>query len=76
MMFIGMIPPPFPANPKHTAHALSLKTMDDRRHRQLKHEHEYIQALDTIKNKIKETEGPDMKETMMDQIRQWFIECR
>merc|ERR1711974_435244 len=21
-------------------------------------------------------EGPDMKETMMDQIRQWFIECR
>ena len=42
----------------------------------LKHEHEYVQALDTIKHKIKETEGPDMKETMMDQIRQWFIECR
>merc|ERR1712062_942594 len=40
------------------------------------HEQEYQQALGTIKDKIKETEGPDMKETMQDQIRQWFIECR
>ena len=30
----------------------------------------------SIKDKIRDVEGPDMKETMQDQIRQWFIECR
>ena len=30
----------------------------------------------SIKEKIREIEGPDMKENMQDQIRQWFIECR
>ena len=30
----------------------------------------------TIKDKLTETEGPDMKEQMQDQIRQWFIEVR
>ena len=30
----------------------------------------------TIKDKLAETEGPDMKEQMQDQIRQWFIEVR
>ena len=29
-----------------------------------------------VKNKLIETEGPDMKEQMQDQIRQWFIETR
>ena len=33
-------------------------------------------ALVSIKEKIREIEGPDMKENMQDQIRQWFIECR
>ena len=36
----------------------------------------YHQALVTVKEKIREIEGPDMKENMQDQIRQWFIECR
>ena len=35
-----------------------------------------LQALVTIKDKLGETEGPDMKEQMQDQIRQWFIETR
>lgn len=30
----------------------------------------------SIKDKIRDVEGPDLKETMQDQIRQWFIECR
>ena len=34
------------------------------------------QALDTVKQRLEETEGPDMKEQMQDQIRQWFIETR
>lgn len=35
-----------------------------------------IQALVTVKEKLVDTEGPDMKEQMQDQIRQWFIEVR
>ena len=35
-----------------------------------------VQALDTVKKRLGETEGPDMKEQMQDQIRQWFIETR
>ena len=35
-----------------------------------------IQALVSVKEKLMETEGPDMKEQMRDQIRQWFIEVR
>lgn len=76
MMFIGMIPPPLPGNPKVTPQALSVKTEGARRTTQDMHETEYQQALVTIKEKIRDNEGPDMKETMQDQIRQWFIECR
>ena len=36
----------------------------------------FPKALVSIKDKIRDVEGPDMKETMQDQIRQWFIECR
>uniref|UniRef100_H2YYL2 IQ motif containing with AAA domain 1 n=1 Tax=Ciona savignyi TaxID=51511 RepID=H2YYL2_CIOSA len=43
---------------------------------QEENEVEYQQALVTIKEKIRQVEGPDIKETMQDQIRQWFIECR
>ena len=76
MMFIGMTPPPMPTNPKAIPQALSVKTEGARRITQEMHEQEYQQALVTIKDKIRENEGPDLKETMQDQIRQWFIECR
>lgn len=36
----------------------------------------FLEGLVNIKDKIRDVEGPDMKETMQDQIRQWFIECR
>lgn len=49
---------------------------DERRKRQEKHEISYQQALIATREKIKQTEGPDMKERLQDQIRQWFIECR
>ena len=76
MMFIGMTPPPLPVNLKSTPQSMSVKTEGARRVTQEMHEQEYQQALVTIKDKIRENEGPDMKETMQDQIRQWFIECR
>ena len=65
-----------PQNIKSTPQYLAKKTEEARRVTQEMHEQEYQQALVNIKEKIHETEGPDMKETMMDQIRQWFIECR
>uniref|UniRef100_A0A8C9QMH3 IQ motif containing with AAA domain 1 n=1 Tax=Spermophilus dauricus TaxID=99837 RepID=A0A8C9QMH3_SPEDA len=43
---------------------------------QLRHEEGYREALVTIKNDLQQTEGPDIKESLQDQIRQWFIECR
>jgi len=75
MMFIGMNNPPVLTS-KNTPQALAGKTEGARRITQEMHEQEYQQALITVKDKIRETEGPDTKETMMDQIRQWFIECR
>ena len=55
---------------------LAVKYESDRRKVQEVHELEYQQALVSVKEKIRQVEGPDMKETLMDQIRQWFIECR
>lgn len=75
-IFVTQAPPPLPTSIKNTPQALALKTEATRRITQGNHENEYQQALGTIREKIKETEGPDIKETMMDQIRQWFIECR
>lgn len=43
---------------------------------QEKHESDFQKALVTIKERVKEIEGPDIKESLQDQIRQWFIECR
>ena len=37
---------------------------------------EYESALVTIKKKLHDLEGPEMKEEMMDDIRQWFISHR
>ncbi|KAF5402773.1 IQ motif containing with AAA domain 1 like [Paragonimus heterotremus] len=40
------------------------------------YEQEYQDALIKVREKIRDSEGPDMRETMQDQIRQWFVECR
>ncbi|KAK3595612.1 hypothetical protein CHS0354_009573 [Potamilus streckersoni] len=76
LIFIGMAPPPHPPVMKNTPQALAVKTEQERRVTQKIHENEYQQAIVTIKDKIRDGEGPDLKEMMMDQIRQWFIECR
>lgn len=69
-------PPHLPTSIKNTAQSFASKTESQRRVTQKMHENEYQQSLITVKDKIRETEGPDIRETMMDQIRQWFIECR
>ncbi|CAI9720153.1 regulatory complex 11-like [Octopus vulgaris] len=74
--FLGMTPPPLPNIPGNTAVASALNTMEKRRAIQEVHEEEYRQALVSVKERIQDVEGSDMKERMQDQIRQWFIECR
>lgn len=65
-----------PSTQKNTPQAISVRVEGQRRETQSINEQEYQQALITIKDKLRDHEGPDLKETMMDQIRQWFIECR
>ena len=50
--------------------------MDHRRLVQLENEKEYQKALVSIKEKLRDVEGAEMRENMQDQIRQWFIESR
>lgn len=53
------------------------KHVESNRHQvQEQHEAEYQQALITIKESVRLVDGPDIKETLQDQIRQWFLECR
>lgn len=47
-----------------------------RRQKQREHEEDYQKAITSVTDKIRDLEGPDIKETMKDQIRQWFIECQ
>uniref|UniRef100_A0A8C1YFC3 IQ motif containing with AAA domain 1 n=1 Tax=Cyprinus carpio TaxID=7962 RepID=A0A8C1YFC3_CYPCA len=40
------------------------------------HEAEYQKALVNIKESVRSVNGHDIKESLQEQIRQWFIECR
>ncbi|CAF1009153.1 unnamed protein product, partial [Didymodactylos carnosus] len=75
-MFLGMAMPNFPKDPLKKLLADVKGHEEERRKRQEKHEIAYQQALIATREKIRQTEGPDMKERLQDQIRQWFIECR
>lgn len=49
---------------------------DVKRFRQIEKEEEFQMATVKTHDALRETEGPDMREKMKDQIRQWFIECQ
>ena len=49
---------------------------DVRRLRQVEKEEEFQLAIAKTHEALRELEGPDMKEKMKEQIRQWFIECQ
>ncbi|XP_040858490.1 IQ and AAA domain-containing protein 1-like [Ochotona curzoniae] len=74
MEFIGMLPSP---NQEEHLSILSKASSggDVRRLRQMEKEEEFQQALAKAHETLAETEGPDIKEKMKEQIRQWFIEC-
>ncbi|XP_035295158.1 dynein regulatory complex protein 11 isoform X2 [Cricetulus griseus] len=75
MVFLGMKPPPL-FNEVSAAIVQSEKVTRLRNEVQMKHEQSYQEALVNIKEDLKLMEGPDIKEHLQDQIRQWFIECR
>ncbi|XP_053464724.1 IQ and AAA domain-containing protein 1-like [Nycticebus coucang] len=74
MEFIGMLPPP---NQGEHLGIISQACLGDevRRLRQVEKEEEFQVAMEKAHSSLTETEGPDMKEHMKEQIRQWFIEC-
>ncbi|CAH8544129.1 unnamed protein product [Schistosoma curassoni] len=77
LMWLGMVP----TNLHHIVQKSNVVKLANRvdavrRVTQNIYEQEYQQALVQVKEKIRDTEGPDMREAMQDQIRQWFIECR
>uniref|UniRef100_A0A2I3GK46 IQ and AAA domain-containing protein 1-like n=1 Tax=Nomascus leucogenys TaxID=61853 RepID=A0A2I3GK46_NOMLE len=74
MEFIGMLPSPNQVEHLSIISQASL-VEDVRRLRQLEKEEEFRAAMVKAHDSLVETEGPDMKEKMKEQIRQWFIEC-
>ncbi|XP_050641757.1 IQ and AAA domain-containing protein 1-like isoform X1 [Macaca thibetana thibetana] len=74
MEFIGMLPSP---NQVEHLSIISQACLweDVRRLRQVEKEEEFRAAMVKAHDSLAETEGPDMKEKMKEQIRQWFIEC-
>ncbi|XP_026882038.2 dynein regulatory complex protein 11 [Electrophorus electricus] len=74
MIFLGMAMEPGLSQPCPAA-VLAEANKARRRARQEEHEEDFQKALVFITSSLRETEGPDMRETMKDQIRQWFIEC-
>ncbi|XP_076860476.1 dynein regulatory complex protein 11 isoform X2 [Brachyhypopomus gauderio] len=74
MIFLGMAMEPSLPQPSPAAVLVSANQAR-RRVRQEEHEEDFQKALVAITSSLRETEGPDMRETMKEQIRQWFIEC-
>ncbi|KAK2917224.1 dynein regulatory complex protein 11-like [Channa argus] len=74
MIFLGMIP----ANPSGTGPAqlqaqqvsTCLRLIQDQ------NEEEYQRVQLSVKQLVLDVEGTDIKQTLQDQIRQWFFECR
>ncbi|XP_037691727.1 IQ and AAA domain-containing protein 1-like [Choloepus didactylus] len=74
MEFIGMLPSPTMLQGSGVISQACL-TEDVRRLNQMEKEEEFQMALSRAHVSLMETEGPDIKEKMKEQIRQWFIEC-
>uniref|UniRef100_A0AAY4BCR0 ATPase AAA-type core domain-containing protein n=1 Tax=Denticeps clupeoides TaxID=299321 RepID=A0AAY4BCR0_9TELE len=75
MIFLGMA-----MGPRHFQPCATVAAADAieqrRRQKQREHEDDYQKATVSVTGLLRESEGPDMKETLKDQIRQWFFECR
>uniref|UniRef100_A0A8C9JWU8 IQ motif containing with AAA domain 1 like n=1 Tax=Panthera tigris altaica TaxID=74533 RepID=A0A8C9JWU8_PANTA len=75
MKFIGMLPSPNKVESLGIMFQAGLRD-DVRRLCQIEKEEKLQLAMVKTHDSLRETEGPDIKEKLKDQIRQWFIECR
>ncbi|KAM4858090.1 IQ and AAA domain-containing protein 1-like [Urocitellus parryii] len=74
MEFIGMLPSTNQAERFRIMSRAKLRE-ETRRLRQVEKEEQFQLAMEKTHQALREVEGPDLKEKMKDQIRQWFIEC-
>ncbi|XP_030637612.1 dynein regulatory complex protein 11 [Chanos chanos] len=74
MIFLGMLPPEQPTPSPAQQRAQQVEAI--RRQKQEEHEAEYQQALVDIKETVRNVDGPEIRESLQEQIRQWFLECR
>ncbi|VTJ81640.1 Hypothetical predicted protein [Marmota monax] len=74
MEFIGMLPSTNQAERFRIMSRAKLRE-ETRRLRQVEKEEQFQLAMEKTPEALREVEGPDLKEKMKDQIRQWFIEC-
>ncbi|XDV49253.1 hypothetical protein PO909_018536, partial [Leuciscus waleckii] len=75
MIFLGMAMDPKLSYPSQNELATQ-NNKANRRTRQEEHEDDYQKSIGSVIHQLRDVEGPEMKETMKDQIRQWIIECR
>uniref|UniRef100_A0A8C7LH25 IQ motif containing with AAA domain 1 n=1 Tax=Oncorhynchus kisutch TaxID=8019 RepID=A0A8C7LH25_ONCKI len=71
MIFLGMV-----GQRPSVAQLKAQQVETTRRLVQEENEAEYQRALVSIKESVRAVDGPDLRETLQEQIRQWFIECR
>ncbi|KAG9277922.1 IQ and AAA domain-containing protein 1 [Astyanax mexicanus] len=74
IIFLGMVEPEVLELSPAQQRAQQVEKI--RRQVQDQHEAEYQQALLSIKQSVRSVDEADIKETLQDQIRQWFLECR
>ncbi|XP_066093644.1 IQ and AAA domain-containing protein 1-like [Saccopteryx bilineata] len=74
MEFIGMLTLPNQVERQGSTSPTTLME-DVRRLQQMEKEEEFQLAAVKTQDALRETEGPDMREKIKEQIREWFIEC-
>ncbi|XP_065103972.1 dynein regulatory complex protein 11 [Paramisgurnus dabryanus] len=75
MIFLGMAMDPKRSYPSPLT-LIVQNNEANRRIRQEDHEEDYQKSIGSVIYQLREVEGPEIKEAMKDQIRQWFLECR
>lgn len=73
-MFIGMMPKP--RDPKSDPTVSEAKNLMRRKRIQIEYAREYDEAVVELKQKVRELEGQDMRETIQDKVNAWFVENR
>ncbi|KAJ3270956.1 Dynein regulatory complex protein 11 [Terramyces sp. JEL0728] len=74
LIFLGMEKPD--VQPKTDPVITAKANRNRRKLLQIQYEEDYLQALITTKDKILRMEGPDMKEAIQDDFRQWYMEYK